>query len=115
MAWSLGNHLAADDVAALLEKHGGGNYGPKVERQYSKEEALGIIHAAIWGHGCRAGSTAGAYAAMALFNTLGLKGWTFEQEEADALVRFRQEKAAAARALRDASPLPSPALTTEGA
>ena len=94
---SLANMLAADDVKALLDKHGGGNYGPDVQRFFPRERALAIIHAAIWGHGCRDDSTAGAYAALGLYEALGLKAWTFDDDEAEALQRYRREKAAAGR------------------
>jgi hypothetical protein len=91
MTWSLMNHMIADKVGALLDEQKD-VYGPEVERFFSREKAAAIIHAAIWGYGVRADSTAGAYAAMNLFDALGLKGWTFDQQEADALERFRQER-----------------------
>ncbi|MDR3488782.1 MAG: hypothetical protein P4M05_28255 [Bradyrhizobium sp.] len=91
MAWSLLNHMVADKVEALIKEQDD-VYGPEVKRFYPTSVAKAIIHAALWGYGVRDDSTAGSYAGSALFDALGLKGWTFDQEEADALQRFRNEK-----------------------
>lgn len=96
MAWSLKNHMIAGEVEKLLDADKDA-YPPEVKRFFSREQALAIIHAAMWGYGVREDSTAGAYAALNLYNALGLKGWTFDQEEADALNRFRADKLAQVR------------------
>jgi hypothetical protein len=78
------NQIIAEKVEELLDASGGANYGPEVGRFYSREQAAAIIHAALLGYGARAGSTAGAYAAANLFDTIGLKFWCFDKDEAEA-------------------------------
>lgn len=81
MAWSLMNHMIAEKVAALVDEQKDG-YPPTVVRFFTREKALGIIHAALWGHGVREDSTAGCYAFMNLMEVLGIKSWTFDEDEA---------------------------------
>ena len=81
MAWSLLNTTIADKVSELLDEHKDA-YPPDVPRFFSREQALSIIHAAIWGYAVREDSTAGCYAADNLYNALGLKGWTFDESVA---------------------------------
>ncbi len=92
MSWSLLNHFMVDDVKALLDKgeEPGGSYRDD-ERFFSREQAEKLIHAVLWAHGCRRDSTAGAYAAFNLYEALGLKNWTFDTVEADALHQFRRD------------------------
>ncbi|EIM25699.1 hypothetical protein [Microvirga lotononidis] len=92
MAWSLLNHMIADKVNELLDTQKD-SYGPEEERFYSREVAASIIHAAVWGYSCRSSSTAGVYAATNLLNALGLKFWSFDDEEAAALQEFRRARA----------------------
>jgi hypothetical protein len=66
MAWSLLNHEIADSVNELLDARKD-DYPPEVARFFSREQAAAIIHAALWGYGVRADSTAGVYAGMSLF------------------------------------------------
>lgn len=96
MAWSLLNHMIADKVNDLLDTQKDA-YGPEETRFFSRETAAAIIHAAVWAHGCRESSTAAVYAASNLFNALGLKGWTFDEDEAAALQEFRRKRAQEAR------------------
>lgn len=89
MAWSLGNYMITEDVEKLVASKDD-VYEPGIERAFSREQALSIIHAAIWGYGCRAGTTAGAYAFMNLMEALGIKAWSFEAEDkvlSDAAIR----------------------------
>lgn len=97
MAWSLLNHQAADDVSALLDRHAE-TYGPDVARFYSREQALAIIHAALWGYAVRSESTAGAYAADAMFRALGLATWSFDPQDAPILQAAWRERAEKKRA-----------------
>lgn len=90
-AWSLLNGMRAEEVEALIA-HEDNSYDPDIVRFFPREKALAIVRSAIWGYAARQDSTAGAYAFMNLIEALGLKGWTFDQEEADALQRFRNEK-----------------------
>lgn len=83
MAWSLMNHMIADKVNALLDEQKD-VYPPEVKRFYSREQAAAIIHAVLWGYGVREDSTAGCYAGTNLFDALGLKWWTFTEEDAAA-------------------------------
>lgn len=73
----------AEKVDELLEAVAA-QYGPEVERFYSREQAAAIIHAALLGYSVRAGSTAGGYAAINLFEAIGLKFWSFDKDEAEA-------------------------------
>ena len=81
MAWSLLNGMIAEKVNALLDELKD-EYPPSERRWYSREQAASIIHAALWGHSVRDGSTAGCYAADNMFKALGLKWWTFDEEHA---------------------------------
>lgn len=90
MTWSLLNHLVADKVNELLDANA--TYGPEVERFYSRNQAAAIIHAALWGYGVRSDSTAGAYAAMNMFEALGIKAWSFDAEEAEAIRKLQTER-----------------------
>lgn len=101
MAWSLLNHMIAEKVNALLDEQKDA-YPPHVKRFFSREKTAAVIHAALWAHAVREDSTAGAYAFMALTEALDLKNWCFDQEEADALNRFRAEKARAEYAAESA-------------
>ena len=93
MTWSLMNHMAAEKVAAILSE-AGDSYGPDVPRAMPRKMAEAVIHAALWAHGSRSGSTAGAYAFGNLFDALGLKGWTFREDEAEAMQKFRMARLA---------------------
>lgn len=101
MTWSLLNHIIADKVTELLDG-AKDNYPPEVKRFYSREQAASIIHAALWGYGVREDSTAGAYAASNLFEAIGIKWWTFDDDEA-ALCRDGYN-----RALREKYAKPDP-------
>jgi hypothetical protein len=90
MAWSLLNHMIAGKVTELLDAHKD-DYPPEVRRLYSREQALSIIHAAIWGYACRADSSAAAYAGSHMFEALGLKGWTWDESVASALQLIMSE------------------------
>jgi len=79
----------ADMIEALLDTHDH-LYPPGVPRFYSREKARAIIKAALWAYSARSDSTAGAYAAIDLFTALGLKDWTFEEEEAAVLRKHRE-------------------------
>jgi hypothetical protein len=91
MAWSLLNHMIADKVNELLDGQKD-SYPPEVKRFYSREQAAAIIHAVLWGHASREDSTAACYAAMNLFDALGLKQWTFDEDEAAAFQELRQKR-----------------------
>lgn len=91
MAWSLLNHMIAEKVDALLDE-AGQNYGPEQARALDRDVAAAVIHAALWAHSSRVDGTAGAYAMHNLFMALKLKNWTFDDEEADALHRFRNDR-----------------------
>lgn len=93
MAWSLLNHTMAEKIGAIVDEVGG-SYAPDVPRALDRAQALAVIHAAAWAHGVRSDSTAGAYAMMNLFEALGLKGWTFQADEAEALMQFRMARLA---------------------
>lgn len=82
--------MIADKVNALLDEQKDA-YPPEVKRFYSREQAAAIIHAVLWGYACRDDSTAGCYAANNLFDALGLKNWTFDDEESDIFNRARQQ------------------------
>lgn len=90
MAWSLLNHMIADKVNALLDEQKDA-YPPEVKRFYSREQAAAIIHAVLWGHAVREDSTAACYAATNLFDALGLKNWTFDEEESAIFNRARHQ------------------------
>jgi hypothetical protein len=90
MAWSLLNAMIADKVTALLDEQKD-SYPPEVARFYSREQAAAIIHAALWGYSCRSDSTAGCYAGSNLFDALGLKSWTFDEDEAAAFHEIRNK------------------------
>ena len=75
------NHMIADKVNELLDGQKDA-YPPDEPRFYSREQAAAIIHAALWGYGVRASSTAGAYAGSNMFEALGLKWWTFDEADA---------------------------------
>jgi hypothetical protein len=96
MAWSLLNHMIADKVKALLDDQSG--YGPDVPRFFPREKAEAIIHAAIWGYSSREGGDAGCYAFMNLMDALGIKAWTFDEDEAKEIremwTRRMRERAA---------------------
>jgi hypothetical protein len=86
MPWSALNHMMADDVRKLLDRpEFQQEREPEMVRFFSREKAEAIIHAALWGYGVRATSTAGAYAFSNLMDALGLKNWTFNDEEAAVL------------------------------
>lgn len=91
MSWSLLNHSIADKVSELIDAHKD-DYPPEEPRFFSREQALAIIHAAIWGYSVRASSTAGCYAATNLYEALGLKWWTFDAEEAAIFQKIAQER-----------------------
>jgi hypothetical protein len=91
MAWSLLNHIAADKVSALLDEHKD-TYPPDEPRFYSREQAAAIIHAALWGYSVRADSTAGCYAGTNMFEALGLKWWTFDEDDALAHRELAQKR-----------------------
>lgn len=90
MAWSLMNHMIADKVETLLDEKREA-YPPDVVRFFSREKALSIIHAAIWGYSVREDSTAGAYAFMNLMHALGIKQWTFDADEAAQFQALREK------------------------
>lgn len=92
MAWSLLNSMLAERVNAILDE-AGQHYGPEQERAMSRDKASQVIHAALWAHSSRIDGTAGAYAHLNLFHALGLKGWTFDDEEQAILVAHRTKKA----------------------
>lgn len=97
MSWSLMNHIIAEKVDSLVEGQTK-SYAPEVERSMSREICLSVIHAALWAHGARGDSMAGAYAHLNLYNALGLKGWTFDDEEQALLVAHRTKRADEQRA-----------------
>lgn len=86
-----------EKVNELLDANTGAHYGPEVRRFYSREQAAAIIHAALLGYSVRAGSTAGGYAAISLFEAIGLKFWSFDKDEAEACsalcMKLQQERA----------------------
>jgi hypothetical protein len=84
MAWSLANILAAEEVEKLIAAKDD-EYPPEIERFFDRGKALAIVHAALWGYGCRADSTAGAYAFMNLMEALGIKAWSFDEEDRQLL------------------------------
>lgn len=88
MSWSLLNSMLAAEVDTLLSKAGEG-LGENDARGISKEKALAAIHGIIWLYACRDGSTASAYASFNLFEALGLKDWSFDDEEAKAFQEVR--------------------------
>jgi len=98
MAWSLMNHMIFEKVNALLDEQKDA-YPPDVRRFYTRDQAATIIHAVLWGHGVREDSTAGCYAADNLFTALGLKWWTFNEDDAkqhqELAQRLRTERFAA--------------------
>ena len=79
---SLLNMILADKVSALVDE-AGTSYGPEQTRAISRENALGIIHCALWGHSSRDDGTAGAYAWMELMHLLGIKRWSFKEDWSD--------------------------------
>jgi hypothetical protein len=97
MTWSLLNHMVADKVSELLDGQRDA-YPPEVTRFFPREKAAGIIHAALWGYAVRDDSTAGCYAFSALMDTLGIKSWVFDEDEAAVLRDYRIKKAQAIRA-----------------
>jgi hypothetical protein len=102
MVMSLLNMMLADKVNALLDEVEDG-YPLDVERGCSREKAAAIIHAALWCRSSRADATAAAYATMALFEAIGIKCWTFDEEEA-AEMRAVQEQRYARRHAVEARP-----------
>lgn len=101
MAWSLLNGIIADKVNALLDEQKDA-YPPEVKRFLTREQTEAIIHAAIWAHASREDSTAACYAMTNLYDALGLKWWTFSEEDAavhrDLANTLRIARAAAERA-----------------
>jgi hypothetical protein len=84
MAWSLMNHLAADDVTKMLKTaRGSYNEDPTFEPAMPDSMAAGLIHAALWSNSSRAGSTASGYAFMNLMSILGIKRWSFADDWSD--------------------------------
>lgn len=79
MAWSLLNAMLAEKVKALLDD-------PHIrdcmdgERAMSRETAEAAVHAIIWAHSSRSGSTASAYALSNLYDVLGLETWTYKDQ-----------------------------------
>jgi hypothetical protein len=76
MAWSLYNHMIADQVKALLDASDEDNkdradFTPSMER----EKAENAIHAILWAYSSRAGDTAAGYAWLNLWRALGVD-WT---------------------------------------
>ena len=88
---SLLNEMLADKVNALLDECR--KLGTRDQPFYSREQASAIIHAVLWGHGSRSDSTAAVYAAQSLFDALGLKDWTFSEEESAVLQEYRRKTA----------------------
>lgn len=68
MAWSQLRNDKAAAVEALLD---GLSRDPEELRFLGHDEAADIIHAVIWMHAARSGSTASVYASTALANALG--------------------------------------------
>jgi hypothetical protein len=67
-------------------------YPPGVERFYSREKAELMIRSIVWAYSCLPDQMAGIYAVQQLFDTIGLKDWTFSEDEAAALMRFRENR-----------------------
>lgn len=65
-------------VCCDVNKGGCGDL-PDAERAFSREKTAAIIHAALWAHSARSGSTASAYAINSLFEAIGLETWTFKK------------------------------------
>lgn len=70
----------------------------------------------MWGYGVREDSTAGCYAGSNMFDALGLKGWTFDEDDAADLLRItnrrlREKYAAAAQSPQEIAP---PTETSNG-
>lgn len=91
MVVSLFNVLIAEKVKELVQE-ASKSYPPEVERGMNQERTMAIIHAALWAHTCRVDSTAAAYARMSVFEALGLKNWTFDEDESEALAEFRRRR-----------------------
>ncbi|WP_292325757.1 hypothetical protein [Mesorhizobium sp.] len=105
MVWSLANILAAEDVEKLVAKKDD-EYPPEVERFFDRGKTLAIIHAALWGYGCREGSTAGCYAFMNLMEALGIKAWSFDEEDRKLLSDAYMRRHMAKRDAEQAEPMP---------
>jgi len=76
--------MLADDVEKLLDNELLQDGTPDGERAFSRAKCLEIIHATLWAHGARSGSTASAYAIHSLFDALGLESWSFKEPESAA-------------------------------
>lgn len=83
MSWSLLNVMLAEKVETLLSDPNVRQNVADDERALTKAQAENLIHAVLWAHSSRAGSTASAYAMHNLFETLGLETWTFKKRGED--------------------------------
>lgn len=79
MSWSLLNNVMAEKVEALLNDEHIRQSLDDGQRALSREEALAVIHAALWAYSSRQGSTASAYAMKNMFDALHLDTWTFKE------------------------------------
>jgi len=79
MSWSLLNNVMAEKVEALLNDEHIRQSLEDGQRALPREEALAVIHAALWAYSSRKGSTASAYAMTNMYEALGLETWTFKE------------------------------------
>lgn len=67
-------------------------YPVDVERFYSRAKAEIMISSIVWAYSCRSDQMAGIYAVQQLFDAIGIKEWTFKEDEANILRRYRETK-----------------------
>jgi hypothetical protein len=84
VTWSILNAMMHSKIEALFADEALRADERGLVRAMSKDDAMSVIHAALWAYSSRAGSTASAYAFINIYDALGLETWTFKKNQAES-------------------------------